>query len=109
MVLSPAARAADQCSVARGPGPTADNEYSPTAVFTPPRASGNDHSLTDMSQVDFGRFLITCSASASSQPQSQTMTFACGLPACTPRSMVAFTSARTADAARSLQRGQSFS
>src|SRR5215471_7095453 len=108
-VLRPACRANDQCLVARGPGPTADNEYSPTVVLIPPRAIGNDHSLTDISQLDLGRALITSGATASGQPQSQTITFALALPPCTPRSMALFTSARISAGIRSLHLGQSFS
>src|SRR3954447_20727873 len=104
-VLSPAARASCQCRLARGPGPTADRLYSPTVAFTPPRSSGRDHSLTDMSQHDFGSRAIVGPAQSSGQPQSQAMTLAFGLPRWTPASMVALTSAMTSGPVRALQRG----
>ena len=40
--------------MARGPGPTAEIEYSPTLLLIPPRSIGMSHSLTDISQTDFG-------------------------------------------------------
>ena len=40
--------------MARGPGPTAEIAYSPTLLSIPPRSIGKDHSLTDISQTDFG-------------------------------------------------------
>ena len=77
---SPARLAAAQCLTARGPGPTAEIEYSPTSVFIPPRSIGLDHSLTDISQTDFGnRVMISCASPWPFQPQSDKMTLALGL------------------------------
>src|SRR5688500_18718823 len=107
-VLRPRDLASCQCRVARGPGPTAEMEYSPTVVLTPPRSSGRDHSLTDWSQVRgrLGRAAMVSAADASGQPQSQAMTLALGAAAWTAASTVALTSARMAAAVRSLHRGQ---
>src|SRR4051794_26088674 len=80
-VLRPACFARAQWRVARGPGPTADIEYSPTVDRTPPRSIGNPHSLTDMSHEPGGDFAISSGASPwPCQPQSQTIIFASGLP-----------------------------
>src|SRR5436190_20769600 len=91
-VLSPRDFASAQCLVARGPGPTEEIEYSPTADLTPPRSIGRDHSLTDIKNVSLGRAAMTSGATASGQPQSQAMTFAPGAARWTACSMVAFTS-----------------
>ena len=53
-VLSPDLRASFPVCAARGPGPTAESEYSPTLVARPPRTIGSDHSLTDCSQTGLG-------------------------------------------------------
>ena len=80
-VFSPACVAAAQCRKARGPGPTAEIEYSPTALLTPPRSIGRFHSLTDISQTDFGNRAMMSGASPwPLQPQSDRMTLALGLP-----------------------------
>ena len=63
---------------------------------------GSDHSLTDMNQTSRGRNAI---GSGLGQPQSQTITFALGLPRCTPSAIAAFTSARTCAGLRFLHRG----
>ncbi|OQA32348.1 MAG: hypothetical protein BWY57_02021 [Betaproteobacteria bacterium ADurb.Bin341] len=103
-VFNPAARANDQCFAARGPGPTAEMEYSPTADATPPRVIGSDHSLTDCSQQFFGMRAIISAACVSSQPQSHAKTLASGLPRATPCAIVAFTSAMISAYERCLQR-----
>src|SRR5688572_3160075 len=78
--FTPASVAAAQCRSARGPGPTADSEYSPTTVLIPPRSMGLDHSLTDISKTDFGkRAMISLASPWPFQPQSETTTFALGL------------------------------
>src|SRR6266851_7523572 len=80
-VFSPACLAAAQCWTARGPGPTAEMEYSPTLDSIPPRSIDLDHSLTDISQTDFGKSAMMSLASPwLFQPQSDTITLPLGLP-----------------------------
>src|SRR2546428_7816117 len=71
MVATPASFASRQFAVARGPGPTAEMEYSPTCVLTPPRAIGRLHSLTLGRRTPEATFCINSRHMASAQPQPQ--------------------------------------
>src|SRR6185503_4681006 len=107
MAWSPRFRAVCQWRVARGPGPTEEIEYSPTALFTPPRSMGRLHSLTLMSDTPVGRRLIASGAQASFQPQSQTNNSAPVFASAIPRWISVLTSAITSAGCRLLQREHS--
>src|SRR2546422_191925 len=76
IVATPAAFARCQFAVARGPGPTAEIEYSPTSVLTPPRSIGRLHSLTLSRRTPEDSFGINSRHMSSGQPQSHTITSA---------------------------------
>src|SRR2546426_12598918 len=107
-VWRPRRFAASQLLVARGPGPTAEIEYSPTSVETPPRVMGRDHSLTLWGVTPAGRPLMMGSIHSSGHPQSHTITLAPGLDRQTPSATERLTSRMTSGGERSRQRGHSF-
>src|SRR5262245_57329662 len=106
MAFLPPRRAISQVFEARGPGPTADMEYSPTALRTPARESGRDHSLTDIRSTPAGRSAAMGSTQSSGQPQSQAITRARALERRTPSKTARLTSATTSGPDRWPQRGQ---
>src|SRR5690606_628030 len=83
MVFNPCSCAIFQCRRARGPGPIAEMEYSPTLPFTPPRSISKSHSLTLISNVlSVASAGIIPAAQPSGHPQSHTISFG-GVPAVT--------------------------
>src|SRR6266852_4626975 len=105
-VFRPRWRAISQWRRARGPGPIAEREYSPTRLSIPPRWIGRLHSLTLIREVPAGSRWMIASAWSSGQPQSHTINRAplpdWRMPAWTR----VFTSAITSALERRPQRGQ---
>src|ERR1043165_6084252 len=101
----PCLRANSQLRVARGPGPTAEMQYSPTTLSTPPRLIFMLHSLTLMNAASAGNPLMICSARPSGQPQSQIMSCAF-VPDCPMPSWISTFACAYVCAACPAQRGQ---
>src|SRR5260370_21639819 len=99
MVRTPTPLASRQFSVARGPGPMTEIEYSPISVLIPPRSIGVLHSLTLWRRVSVGSLGIRLRHIWRGQPQSQLTTSAVLLDRRTPARTVSITSPTTSPSA----------
>src|SRR5260370_18164840 len=95
IVRRPALRASRQFSVARGPGPTTEIEYSPISVLIPPRSIGVLHSLTLWKRVSAASLGIRLRHISPRQPQSHLTISAVLLDRPTPPRTVSITSRPT--------------